>query len=459
MITDQELLLLEELVHYEEIYQRREALKSAEGQNPNYKHLLEVVPDEFLAGTALEGSSRSGKTIESINQIIHLCLHVEESAVFNLYRETYASFKDTLYDDFKKRLDFYDLPNPFHDAKEVKSFKIGRNKITFLGCDKISMAHGAGCDYAYFNEIMHIPQNIFDQVEMRCRKFWWADYNPSFSEHWFFNSVLKRSDVGFIRTTFLDNKFISKQEKNKILSYEPWEPGTYEVIDNVIMYEGLPVTEINQPPPHIDNIDQGTADEFMWKVYGLGLRGSMKGQIYKLVTWIPEFPPIAHTFGLDFGFVKDETALVRYAREGMNVYFELLIYQPIDNPEELDSALEAVGVSKYVPITADSSDKYVSETKGAVQMVNDLYERGWEISKVSKTQSIMYWIQDMKRYKIHIVKNNLYKHFKKEQENYVFKEVNGIMINQPIDGWDHAFTSARYSHMSHDLDNFSVDSN
>lgn len=710
----------------------------------------------------------SSKTFSGIFIIMYLCLVKHpEGCTINIYRETYNEFKTTLYDDFKRILNMFNQPNKFETAEEVKSFRIGKSKITFLGDGK----HGGGCDYAFFNEAMMIKESVFNQVKMRCRKFWWVDYNPSFTQHWVFDRILKRNDVGYLHSTFKDNPFINPSELNDILSYEPWQPGSYTVEDGVIMYDNEPVTDIHQPPPHKDNIEQGTADEFMWRVYGLGLRGSRKGQIFKLVKWIDEFPKgLAFTYGLDFGFTclagdtlietnkgkvkikdikkgdlvltrkgykrvlkrfdngikevvnkridfdfgykeisatlehnfnvnnkwkkfeklakqetlcilssstventkdtqkgKDQTtilvngqktvltyvkdftemsmnfikglflktwifiisiltlsittliiffvylnqstrkfiklststekqinlkktkkrtdiikrtgkkeerllnknylkkfanvivvklntrlqthikdsaqanvitngsikqklirlrwnalcvvlnlwgtsilnrkraganarisyqrvteleekerrfervydlyvedvheyfandilvhncdpsALTKYAREGNNIYLELLLYTPTDTAEMLHQALIALGVSQYVPITADSADKYVSEKKGTTQMVRELFDRGWEITKVSKTKSVMYWLSDMKQYKIHIVKNKLYKEAKIEQENYVYKEVNGILINQPIDGFDHFFSSARYSHMAHDINNFSVD--
>lgn len=457
-LTDAEIIELEGLLAQEEAYQMREVLRNYDDNtSPNYKYLRECLDDPDINGAILEGSSRSSKTWSGVDFIIWLCTEVETNCKINIYREFFADFKDTLYDDFKRRLDDFGLDNPFHTAQIVRSFKIGQNTISFKGCDKVGSKHGAGADYVFYNEMMHVPRAIFDQSEMRCRKFWWGDYNPSFTDHWVFNSVLTRDDVGFIRTTFLDNAYISEAERRKILSYEPWEPGSYEIIDDQVCYNGEPVDEKNQPPAHHHNIEQGTADEFMWKVYGLGLRGAMKGQIFPLVTWINEFPDLAFTFGLDFGWTNDPTALVRYAREGRSIYMELLIYQPIQTPNELDAALHAVGVSKYVPITADSADRYVSDTKGSFQMVRDLFDRGWEIAKVSKTKSVMYWLSEMKGYKIHIVKNRLWKFMKREQENYKFKEVNGILINQPIDGWDHGFSAGRYAHMSHGAQNFGVD--
>lgn len=454
MITDSEIIELERLLKEQEEFDFKKHLtRIDENTSPNYKALYNAINTQEwgrdednkpslingYAGFVLEGSSRSSKTWSGVDIIIYLATvkHKDKGCSINIYRETYNEFKTTLYDDFKRRLDDYGIDNPFHRAKEVASFKIGKSKISFLGDGK----HGGGCDYAFFNEAMMIDQSIFDQVEMRCRKFWWMDYNPSFTEHWVFNSVLKRNDVGFLRTTFKDNPHISATELNKILSYEPWQPGSYEVTpDGELLYNGEEITEKHQPPPNLDNVDQGTADEFMWKVYGLGLRGAMKGQIFKHVTYIDKFPEHleqAATYGNDFGFVNDPNALVKYAEEGMNIYVEPLLYTPIDESRLLDEAFKALGISKYVPITADSSDKYTSETKGTVQMVLELFEMGWEINKVSKTKGVMYWITDLKQYKIHVVKNHLYQQFKTEQENYVYKEVQGIMINQPCDKFNH----------------------
>ena len=405
-------------------------------------------------GVLLEGSSRSTKTIASVDFIILLCSKYERNCTINILKETFAEFKTTLYDDFKLRLSDFGLDNPFMYQKEVKSFKILGNKINFIGCDKINKTHGASSDYLWLNEPLPISNDIFDQYEMRCRKFWWLDFNPSVTDHWIFNKLLRRPDVGHLRTTFKDNHFISVQEKNKILGYEPWKPNSYHIEGQNIIHKAKPISKTNQPPVHKENIEYGTADEFMWRVYGLGLRGVMRGLIFKQVTYIDEFPDIAFTFGLDFGFVADPTALVRYAQEGTNIYLELLTYTPIDNSEDLSAVLSSVGVSKATPITADSADTHLKSGKDAVKMVRELFELGWEVSKVSKTKGIIYWLGKMKKYKIHIVKNDLSHKAKKEQENYKYKEVHGIKVNQPIDAFNHFWDAARYAHMSHDVNNF-----
>ena len=468
-LSDSELKLLNELLRDKEIRQLNDGLINYHGKtNPNYRFLRDSLLSQAydvygelvdgVRGCVLEGSSRSGKTWSGIDLIFFIALVYDPGSTIHIYRETYNEFKTTLYDDFKRRLDHFDLPNKFHHAQDVKTFKIGKTKITFLGCDKIGKAHGAGCDYAFFNEVMFIPREIFDHVEMRCRKFWWMDYNPSVTQHWVFDSVLPRGDVGFLRTTFKDNPYISPQERNKILSYEPWEPGTYEVRDSEIYYKGKPVTDKHQPPPHYKNIEQGTADEYNWKVYGLGLRGAMEGVIFKHVTWIDQFPTFVDefTYGNDFGFTVDPNATVRYAEDRDNIWIEPLCYSSIDNPDDLSDFWEEIGLSRSDIITCDSSDKYTGENKGTVEMVSALEDLGWNVFKVSKTKSVMFWLTSMKRKKIHIVRNQYYKEVKAEQENYVMKEIHGILINQPIDKFNHFWDAARYAHIAHNEESAAV---
>ncbi len=464
-ITNAELDELDTLL---DIRERFNLLKNpTEKTNPNYKFLKASIEQQewgfdeknkpkLLAGYAgciLEGSSRSGKTWSGIDIIIWLCciVHEKDGCEINIYRETYNEFKTTLYGDFKRRLNDYGLPNKFETTDEIKSFRIGKSKISFLGDGK----HGGGCDYAFFNEAMMISKFVFDQVEMRCRKFWWMDYNPSVTQHWVFSKVWTRKDVGFLRTTFKDNyDFITATELNKILGYEPWEPDTYYVDeDGILMYEGEEITEDHHPPINQDNKDS-TSDESMWKIYGLGLRGNMEGVILKRVRYIDKWPEhLPYTYGMDFGFTVDPTALVRFAKEGLNIYIELLLYTPFDNSEDLHDVMESLGISKHDPITADSADRYAAGGKNAVYMVRELFDLDWEIAKVVKTKRIIFWLGKLKKHIIHVVINDLSGEFKTEQQNYKLKEINGIQINQPIDGFDHAISATRYALMAHEAEN------
>ena len=375
--------------------------------SPNFSFLHWAIKNK--SGALLEGSSRSTKTIASIDFIIYLCARVEHYATFNLVRQTYNSHKTTLYDDFNKRLHDFGLISPFDSSKEVPSFKILGNKVNFLGADNADKFQGAGSDYWFFNEILNIPKLIFDNAEQRCRKFWWGDFNPRFSQHWVFENIMKRDDVGYIHTTFKDNPFISPIELKKILSYDPNNP---------------------------ENIRNGTADDYMWKVYGLGLRCAQTGLIFPYVNWITEFPTDIERvwYGLDFGFTNEPSALVKIAQKGNDLYFQELLYSPTDNSELLFLILNPL-VGKNV-VWADSADRYVGN-QGSEGMVKELQKKGLRVFKAKKfAGSIQFGFDIMKRFKINIVKTN---NFLKEQENYCWRTINGIEINEPIGDFDHCF--------------------
>lgn len=450
-ITDDELLELETLL-------RIEGLSVIDDDtSKNYEFLkqsfdLQKYDGELIIsgfkGVILEGGARSSKTWSVIYFILYICLFVEKECTINIIRETYNEFKTTLYLDLKKILNLFGLDNPFERAKDVQSFKIGKNQINFIGADQPKKVHGATSDYTYFNEMLPIPEIIFTNLIMRCSKFWIGDFNPSVTEHYVFNKVITRPDVGHLQTTFRDNPNVPLGQKIEILGFEPWLPGSYEVVNNVLMYNGEEMTKDNYPPPHPTNIDNGTADEFMWKVYGLGLRGAMKGVIFQNITYIPEFPDMGYIHSNDFGFTTDPNALVKYAEDDRNIYIELRAYEPIENPEDLSDFMDALGVERDLPLPCDSSDKYTGENKGTVEMVKGLKKLGWKAFKISKTKSVMYHLVTMKKKKIHIVKNHLYMQAKKEAENYRMKEINGIAINQPIDKFNHMWDAARYGHMA-----------
>jgi len=363
-----------------------------------------------LKGCVLEGSSRSGKTFSSIDFILFLCANNEIPLTINIIKETYNSFKTTLYDDFSRRLDDFGLDNPFNRSKEISTFKIFNHKINFMGADSPSKFHGASADFVWINEALDVSQSIFDQAEMRCRKFFWFDYNPSVSLHYIYDSVIPRDDVTFLKSTYKDNPFISAAEKHKIESYEPTP----------------------------ENKRQGTADDYMWKVYGLGERMARSGLIFKDVTWIDDFPSTVELigYGMDFGFTKDPTAIVKAGVLGNNLYLQLLFYAPTADANVLFPVLKSLGIDKET-IFADSASP---------AMISDLNILGGSIYAIKKFNgSIKYGIGLINSYKIHIVKN---RDFIKEQESYTYRIISGIETDEPLDKFNHGWDAARYNVMA-----------
>lgn len=396
-----------------------------------------------------EGGSRSSKTWDAFHFIYAFCDHNKgKGNDIYILRETLVKCRDFTFKDFKKCMGVIGAPATYFSEKSKPEVNLFGNNIYFRGLESEDNSEGYPSDIIFVNESLETQKNTVDGLIMRCRKLVIMDWNPKYTEHWCFD-LEKQDNVFFTRSDYTNNKHLEKSVVKRLESYNPFEDGSTYVEDNKLMYEGLEVGDRNKPPPHIFNIEQGTSDLFRYKVYTLGLRGAMKGLIFNNIKYIEEFPDLAITFGLDFGFTNDPTALVKYAQEGNNIYLELLTYEPIDQEEILVGLLEALDVPKLTPITADSSDKYISENRGVVEMVTGIRKAGYSCDKVSKTQSVMYWLSRMKNYKIHIVQKNCYTFAKIEAENYRFKEINGISINQPEDKFNHFWDASRYAFMSY----------
>lgn len=303
--------------------------------NPNLSFLVKSLIKQGKRGVVLEGSSRSGKTWSIIDFLIYYNAAIETGLSINIIKETYNSFKTTLYEDFKRRFPDYGIHTPFSDnIKEIQSFNLLGSKINLIGADKPSKYLGAGSDIFWVNEAVHVQNEIFDQAEMRCRKFFILDYNPSFEEHYIYDKIITRPDVAYLRTTFLDNPFVSENERNKILSYDPSNP---------------------------INVKNGTADEFMHKVYALGERAMPQGLIFKNWKEYKELPDYEfyRMFGVDWGG-SDPTTLVELNihRKTKSIYAKQHIYQPeILNRDFIDKIFEVNKENNEVVCDSARKDK------------------------------------------------------------------------------------------------------
>lgn len=464
-LTASEVELLEKLLNQRTIARRKKSILTIDENTPkNFAYLRECferqrydgdVLVDGKKGVILEGGARSRKTYSFIDFMVWLCLYHVNNRTVIILRDTYNSFHTTLFTDLETSLDEFGLHNPFKNSQQVTQMKIRNNRIHFKGADNANNAAGAPSYLLYFNEMLPIAKIIFMNYIMRCSGMWVGDFNPSVTTHWVFDEVVPRPDVGHLRTTFKDNPQCPVGMRVEIMGYEPFLPDSYEIIDDELWFNGKPVDDHNQPPPHPTNADNGTADLFMWKVYGLGLRGAMEGVIFTNVRYIDksEWPQdYGYIYGNDFGFTADPNAFGRYLETETEIYCELLLYECIENPEYLAGAYEEMEIEKNVPIVCDSSDKYTGENKGTVEMVRGLQYYGYDAVKVRKNKSVVFHILSMKKKRINIVKNGLTKHAKKERENYRWKQVRTSggeesTINVPIDKYNHFWDFVRYCHM------------
>lgn len=374
-----------------------------------------------------EGSSRSSKTFDAFHLIYAFCSHnayLDRPLRIGVFRNTLKDCREKTYDkDFKdcsKIIGFWNQENAIKENTSPEYILFG-NKIEFRGLDNDSEA--SAYDIVFVNESLEVEdENKISGLKMRCRKLMIFDWNPKYTIHWIFEWE-GRPFVYFSKTTYKNNKHLENSVIADIESKSPWH------LDDLHLPE-------NERRPHEDNIKYKTADEWYFKVYGMGERANRDGLIYPNVTWIEEFPKDYERIGYaaDLGFTTSPTALTRVTVIGNNLYAELLTYEPTEKPNDFAKLIDAFKL-KEENIWCDSAHPL---------FISALQQRMYNIHAVRKTP-IMDGVGLVKNYKIHIVDN---KHAKKEQENYAYRTINGIAVDEPIKGHDHFWDSLRYNVMA-----------
>lgn len=396
------------------------------------------------------GSSRSGKTISDIDFFVWLCSKKVTGKTIFIVRATYASFKTTLYEDFNIRLPMFGIPSPFANVQERSTFKLFGNKFFLLGADNAAKFMGSGCDFLWGNEGMHIPEAIWHQLEMRCREFFIIDSNPEFDDHYIFNSIVTRPEVDLIKTTYKDNPFCPPHQKAKIEGYEPWLPGSYETVSGVLMFDGQPISDRNQPPPHPTNLAHGTADEHMWRIFGLGEKAERKGRIFKTLYRYTDLPPGAHLVGhgMDYGNSPDPTAGVKIWKhtddEGRQcLYIKQMIFGYELGSKEIADLWEAAGLKTHYG-DGDADDVVVDTNEGNTSSYLSK-ERGFRIWRAIKGPgSVLGNIRTLQSYRLYIHEDSkdCYKGF----ENYCWEwnALTDASTGQPMKKFKHFPDSVAY---------------
>lgn len=382
-----------------------------------------------------EGGARSSKTFDAIHLIYKFCSDNRNLKIplrIGCFRDTLKDSREKLYYDFKtclKEMDVYDPNSAFKENQSPEYFLFG-NKIEFRGLDEDT--EQVSYDIVFVNEAMEIDNEAkIAGLKMRCTKLMIFDWNPKYTQHWIFDWE-GRPNTYFTKTTYKNNKHLKPSIISEIESKSPWD------LDDL----HLPECERR---PHPENIKNRTADEWYFKVYGMGDRSNHDGLVFPSVTWIDEFPKDVERvfYGNDFGFTIDPNCLVKCGVNGNKLYAEIMCYTPIDNINTLCQVMKPIVKNDIV--WCDSADRY--------SFIPDLRLMGISAYPAKKYPGcIKYRISVIKRYDLHIVYS---KEAKIEQENYSYRVIHGIQIEEPIDKFNHFWDALGYAvqhELRHELD-------
>lgn len=349
-----------------------------------------------------QGGQGSSKTFSTL-QVIYNYLKGAPASKATLSSYALPHLKLGVISDFDRIIsDFGENIGEIKSQPAQPIYKIGDSAVNCYGVEgNLAMAHGPRRDILFINECNRkITYEVFDQLFSRS-KITLLDFNPD-AEFWLHEKVLPNFPHVLIKSTFLDNPYLSQGE-----------------LQNILMKKDKP------------------GFENWWRVYGEGELGRLEGAVFK--NWrFGEFDEsLPYMIGLDFGFHPDPDACSKNAidRKHKKIYVKELFYKDSQTSEDLDRSLEE-SVSRSDLIIGDSAEK---------RLIKDLSKK-YNIRGVRKTDTVSEWIKKMQDYEIIITEDS--PNVERELVNYIWHDKKAGV---PIDAFNHLIDEIRYCFMESEM--------
>ncbi|MEP6595898.1 MAG: phage terminase large subunit [Ginsengibacter sp.] len=345
---------------------------------------------------ANEGSSGSSKT-HSLCQLMPVIALTEKKSISivspslpHLKRGARRNFLDILnewgiYDD-----------NDFNKTDQVYHFPRTGSYIEFFGTDDAGRVRGPRRDILYFNELNLSTFDIYTQLSIRTNDVIFFDLNPA-DEYSFCYTIADEAGNKKIHSTYRNN--LGNLTKENIKAIE----------------------------------DLQNADENLWRVFGLGLRGTSSETIYTHWQLCDELPNRGEQwYGLDFGY-NVETALVKVELFEGAIYAEELIYETKLTTTDLIEKIKSLKIDKWKEIYCDAAEpKAIMEIKQA----------GYNAMAADK--DVSEGIKKVKSYPLYITRTST--DLIKEIKSYKYiKKSDGTVSDEPVKFRDHGADATRYA--------------
>lgn len=294
--------------------------------------------------------------------------------------------------------------------------------IEFFSADQDDKVRGPRRNVLYINECNNLKFDTYHQLAIRTSHNIWLDFNPS-HEFWVYKELNPKDDddVEWLTLTYKDNEGLPESIVKEL---------------EKAMYKGF-----HNPQGNL-NDDTNVKDKYWanwWKVYGLGILGSLEGVIFSNWDTIKELPADAKYIGtgVDFGYTNDPSSIVDvYEYQGKRIV-DLVLYDKKQTNDMLADVLLKGSVKREV--WADCAEP---------KSIDYIHNKGVNIKPVTKgADSINYGISLMQENEYLITERSV--ELIKEIRFYVWGvDKSGVTLNKPASGQaDHAIDAFRYNEM------------
>lgn len=338
-----------------------------------------------------------------------------------------SKMRDTVLKDFIKILRSFGLYEKVNltgvtNGQPICNFP-NKSFIRFLGLDKEDIGKGLRSDVVYLNEANKTNFETYRELTSRAKRKI-LDYNPN-KRFWAHTEVITDPECEYLCLTYIDNEFLSIEEKREIESYK--EKGYHN--PNLEEYD----------------TDENTKSNYWrnkWRIYGLGITGIVDNKIFEnwnIITTKEFYDlPYPSYYGLDFG-MSAPTAMVEMKTDKDGNYFlNELLYKPLKNMNgTLSDELVKLKIPKHVEIICDSGNELnLSEGR-------KLKNSGYNIIFAEKGQgSVVSAIETMQKNNIHYTAES--KNLEENYENYQWKTHNGEVLDIPEETREDLIDASKY---------------
>lgn len=375
----------------------------------------------------IQGGQGAGKTYSILQLLINHASSNSNKEIF-IASDELSKMRITVIKDFINIMKSFGV---FNRANWVDGtlYRFPNNSfIKFIGLDKEDIGKGLRCDVVFINEANKTKFDTYRELTSRAKRII-IDFNPN-KKFWFHTEVQPRTDCDFIKLTFLDNEFLSQEEKGEILRYK--EKG-FDTSGKVI--------------------NQYWAN--MWRVYGEGETGQVDGRIYNWNTIsYSEYEKINKEtyYGCDWGLV-DPFGIVEVKYHDGNLYVHELNYKSENeirrglNVTELHqiNAHEDEGLVSWLFTKLNiPKNKIIICDSNRPSKIISLRRTGWEyaisVGGKLKIDDRIGLLQGINVYFTETSKNIDF-----EQENSCYKKDKfNVSLEEREDGTDHLLNAIEY---------------
>ena len=371
---------------------------------PVYERTMDAIiaTERFVSSC---GGTRSGKTFANLQCVFEIAAQDAAPTITSVVSETFPHLKRGAIRDFQVALGEYWDEKNWSKGESVYTLPNG-SVIEFFSADTPAKVHGPARDRLFLNEVQSIPYEIARQLFVRTRGLVILDYNPTHS-FWVNEQIETRPNCRTVHSTYKDNPFLSAEQ--------------------------------------VAEIEANRADRNWWQVYGEGRIGTLEGVIYQFnqIDAMPSPDGLRESWGVDFGFTHDPTAIVRVlADTGRKiVYVDEIAYNTGMVNADIANALREQTIPKWVHIWADAAEpKSIAE----IGIASGLNVVPCDKSAPVRSDRLKFQLQWMQGWELFVTKRSL--NLIKELRNYTWaKDRDGNFTGQPIDTFNHAADAMRYA--------------